>query len=234
VDEQTCQADRSQYDTKIKVNPDQIHQTGAYTFYLTYTAVGGAKKTTPEITLNTVCGPASTTVAVPTTSSPYSYSLVYNDPDLPRVELDPATSSIAACPVDQWVLTSDGISNTILDGIQTTVYKASSKEIVKVLQNLVDVPGSYSFYLTYIAKGGVQATTPKLELKTKCDIGSTQITASDVPAVTNVELGDHDGGFVFDQFVNTHAYCTNIKYSITIKDQSVQHPGFDSVLQLDP
>ena len=165
---------------------------------MTYTAVGGAKKTTPKVILNTICGPASTTVTVPTTSALYMYSLIYNDPDLPRVVLAEAASSIVACPVEQFVLTSDGVSNTALGGLQSTVYVEPGKNIIKVRSDLVDAPGSYSVYLTYIAKGGAKATTPQLNLKTKCDIGSTHITASSLPAMTDIELGDRGAGFVFD------------------------------------
>ena len=103
--------------TAIKVTPDQVAKLGTYEFYLTYTAKGGASKTTPKIKLETICGPTSTTLALPTISSPYSYSILENDSDLPRVILDPATSSLVACPIDSWKLTSDGISNAVLDRI---------------------------------------------------------------------------------------------------------------------
>ena len=171
--EEECLSIRSDYATRIKVSPDQIHLTDTYTFYLTYTAVGGAKVTTPEITLITICGPASTTVTLPPTSSPYSYSLLFNDPDLPRVVLDDAGNSIAACPIEQWVLTADGISDTALDRLQNTVFRAGGKSTIKVDSDQVDVLGTYSFYLTYIARGGSTVTTPELRLNTKCDIGST-------------------------------------------------------------
>lgn len=81
----TVFVDETTGETTIKLNADQKHLTSTYKFYLTYTARGGHKKTTPEITLNTVCGPKSTTVSYPKLSSPYSYNLVYNDPSLPSV-----------------------------------------------------------------------------------------------------------------------------------------------------
>ena len=84
---------------------------------MTYIAKGGAKATTPEITLDTVCGPLSTTISLPTISTPYTYALVYNDPDLPRVTLDDATVSQSACPVETWTLTSDGVADTTLDKV---------------------------------------------------------------------------------------------------------------------
>lgn len=73
--------------------------------------------TTPEITLNTVCGPDSTTISLPTISSPYTYLVKEIDPDLPRVDLADATNSIASCPIEEWILTSDGVSNTVLDRV---------------------------------------------------------------------------------------------------------------------
>ena len=80
--------------------PSEKHVTSQYKFYLTYTAKGGAKITTPEIVLNTVCGPDSTTITLPPINSPYSYLVEEVDPDLPRVELADATNSVAACPIE--------------------------------------------------------------------------------------------------------------------------------------
>lgn len=57
------------------------------------TVTGGAEFTsTDTITVNIVCGSASTVITLPTISSPYQYPLLLNDPDLPRVELDDATN----------------------------------------------------------------------------------------------------------------------------------------------
>ena len=105
------------------------------------------------VTLNTICGPGSTNVSLPTTiSSPYTYSLIYNDADLPRVELDVATVSISSCPIETWTLTHN-------EGIQDTVYRPLGKPIVKVLAKHRATAGTFSFYLTYTARGGAFKTT---------------------------------------------------------------------------
>lgn len=52
------------------------------------TVTGGATFTSTDTIVTTIkCGPASTVITLPSISSPYSYELVQNDPDLPRVEL---------------------------------------------------------------------------------------------------------------------------------------------------
>jgi len=113
----TVVVDQATGEASIKVLTTNKHTVSQYKFYLTFTARGGSKKTTPEITLNTVCGPKSTTITLPEVNSPYQYNLVHSDTNLPRVKLNDATSSIASCPVEKKIITSDGKSNTVLDRV---------------------------------------------------------------------------------------------------------------------
>ena len=174
------------------------------------------------ITLLTVCGPDSTTVSLPTTiSSPYTYSLLYNDADLPRVELDAASVSISSCPVEAWTLTSDGVSDKHLGGIQDVVYRPGGKPIIKVLAKNVAVPTTYYFFLTYTARGGAFKTTQQIILKTICDVASTSLKASEINVHQVCAPGDNAAGFVFDKFLNDHLYCVDLKYEITTADRTV-------------
>ena len=54
-------------------------------------------------------------------SSPYIYQILESEPDAPFVQLAAATNP-TACPIVTWELTSDGVSNTILDKVETTVF----------------------------------------------------------------------------------------------------------------
>lgn len=103
------------------MTPDQIGELRSFKFYLTYTAQGGATITTPEITLTTVCGPLSADIRLPTISTPYTYQILENEPDAPFIQLAAATNP-TNCPIVEWELTSDGVSNTNLNNIDPTVY----------------------------------------------------------------------------------------------------------------
>lgn len=61
------------------------------------------------------CGPLSGDITLPTINSPYTYEILEFDTDVPFVKLAKATYT--GCPIQEWTLTSDGVSNTVLDRI---------------------------------------------------------------------------------------------------------------------
>ena len=69
---------------------------------MTYTAIGGAKKTTPEITFKTRCY-----VHIPSNLQ-NTYEIKFNDPDLPRVEFADSTNPLA-CQIKSVIMTDNGL-----------------------------------------------------------------------------------------------------------------------------
>jgi len=167
-------------DNFVKV-PSRTNVLDTYKFTVTATAVGGATYTSPEFTLNTVCGPASTTILAstsPVVTTPQFFTLDGTDPIFTFPKF---VNSNPTCPINSYTI-NPSAGNTFMD---PTVYNWNSAgdNSVKVSGRTSDV-FTYSFTITATAVGGATYTSPVFTLDTiapPCDPSSTTITLPVIP-----------------------------------------------------
>lgn len=190
-----------------------------HTTQVTGTVTGGAEFTsTDTITVNIDCGPLSTLITLPAIASPYSYPLIQADPDLPRVELDDALNSQSECPIETWVLTSDGAANTALVKVQNAVERAGGKTIIRVTPDQIATLGTYYFYITYTAKGGATKTTPRITLNTICGPDSTTLTLPTISSPYTYSILEFDSDLprvTLDKATSSLAACPIEAWDLT-------------------